>query len=550
MRTVIIVLVVFLCPAYATESGDTAFENQPGIESKAENLTGLLNSMDYISREIVSTQKLLQSPAGKGKEDLLTNKIGDLSRKLISLEKNFDYIASEVNFQGASNNIQGDFNWNEELKTLLGPLIRELQRVTLRPREIERLRSDIELFKEQLETIQNALINLDIIIKSSTHPRLREKLLDSHAMWTNRKNEIKTLKNIAITQLETKIGGEESLTQSVQKVPGIFFKSHGKHMLFAFIVLVFSAFIMFRLHGLIKKISPMHSETRSIYVRVFDLSYLFGSFAFSLIVTLGVFYFFSDWVLLSLAIVFIIGILWASKETLPRAWNQIRLILNLGPVRERELIVYNGLPYRVMNINIYTIIENPLVECGKITLPIADLLDYRSRPVMPDEPWFPSEKNDWVLLNDKVLGRVVSQTPETVKLFLVGGATVSYNTADFLSLSPMNLSSGFRLWVEFPIDFVHKDIITGELLVIIRKDILSGLREAGHGGSVSGVNAYFIKASDFSLDIEIMADFYGDAGGSYFKLERLIQKLCMDSCIKNKWTVPFLKLKVHMADNK
>ncbi len=84
-----------------------------------------------------------------------------------------------------------------------------------------------------------------------------------------------------------------------------------------------------------------------------DLLYRVVSVVAALLTVVLVFYLFEDWVLLSLAIVFLMGLAWAVKNTLPRFMHQSRLILNIGAVREGERLVYQGVPWLVKKINFF-----------------------------------------------------------------------------------------------------------------------------------------------------------------------------------------------------
>jgi len=129
-----------------------------------------------------------------------------------------------------------------------------------------------------------------------------------------------------------------------------------------------------------------------------------------------VLYIAGDWVLLGLATLFLLGLAWASKHTLPQFFEQIRLLLNLGTVRDNERVVYEGLPWRVGRLNFYTRFTNPDLTGGLIRLPLRALSDLHSRPCTTDEAWFPCREGDWVKLDDDRWGKVVMQTPEMVQV--------------------------------------------------------------------------------------------------------------------------------------
>jgi len=251
--------------------------------------------------------------------------------------------------------------------------------------------------------------------------------------------------------------------------------------------------------------------------------------------------------LLSIAAIFRVGIGWASKRPIPLIWVQAKLLLNLGPVREGELVVYNGLPYEVSALNLNTLLINKALDGGSIRIPIKDLVDMRSRPITGNEPWFPCESGDWVKLNDDTYGKVMVQTPESVRLRLPGGAVLTLPTAGFLSLSPVNLSNGFRLSIVFGLDYAYQKEITEHIPRVFEKEITEGLKSRGFEKSMVGVSVRFKTAGSDSLDLEIIADFNAEGGPNYNILKRVISAICVDICNRNQWEIPFSQVCVHMA---
>jgi hypothetical protein len=138
-------------------------------------------------------------------------------------------------------------------------------------------------------------------------------------------------------------------------------------------------------------LSPFHKKGRSFGVRIFDLFYRVFTVLISAFMLLGTLYFLGDWLLLSLAIIFVMGVVWASKQALPRFWNQAALMLNFGAVREGEVVVYKGIPYEVASINMNSKLENKALENGFVRLRINDLMELRSRPVIRKRTLVPKQ---------------------------------------------------------------------------------------------------------------------------------------------------------------
>lgn len=547
---VISLFLVFGPFSSGTASADPVKKNEN--RAKITNLARLVKSMDMISKAVEEKNKRLTSPEGQGSEQTIRQDINELNKKLQTLEKNFNDLASEVNYDAIVNPEKSKgFNWNEELKEILGPLIREVQRATAKPREIEKHRTDIETYDFQLENIERAMGHiLRLMDDSATQSMLREKLTQSYALWESRRNDVETLKSISNLQLDKIKKENETLAQAVQKIPSLFFKSHGRNLLLAMFALAIAVFLFYRFFHFFRNHSPFHKDEKSLYSRAFDLGYVVITGLLSLVLVLGVLYFCSDWVLLSIAILFVIGIAWTSKESLPRVWNQSRLILNLGPVREGELVVYNGIPYKIASINMYTLLYNPAIPSARIRLPITDLETMRSRPVDKNEPWFPSQVGDWVLVEGETerVGKIVAQTPETVLIEFVGGAKLSVSTANYLSSPPMNLSSGFRIRLLFNLDYNLQAQITRDIPPVVKAAVEGELKREDFTDRLRAVRVDFKQAASSSLDIEISADFTGEAANDYIHIKRVIQRACVDVCTEKRWTIPFNQMVVHMVD--
>jgi hypothetical protein len=264
---------------------------------------------------------------------------------------------------------------------------------------------------------------------------------------------------------------------------------------------------------------------------------------------LFVFYSFGDWMLLSLAIILILGLAWTAKEGVPLYWKQVLLMVNLGTVKEGERIVYLGVPWRVVSLNLFTILENPYLTSGTLRIPLKEIMGLNSRPCEKDEPWFPSAVGDWVILSDGTRGEVLSQTAEMVQLGLRGGSKKTYLTQHYLSLSPLNISADFRLKITFGLDYEHQGIITTEIPEKLGATLKQGLEDQGHAENLIQLKVEVETANASSLDLVIIADFSGRTAALYNSLNRVIQKLTIEACSRNGWGIPFPQLTVHRPES-
>ena len=170
----------------------------------------------------------------------------------------------------------------------------------------------------------------------------------------------------------------------------------------------------------------------------------------------------------------------STAATLQVIYEQLTLILNLGAVRENEIIIFDGVPWRVKSLGFIAELVNPALDGGGIELPIRELVGHHSRGRGGKEPLFPTEKGNWVLMGDATHAKVISQTPFFVEVLYLGGSRVSIPTADFLSLHPENLSRNYRVNVPFGIDYQHQSDCTGPIPIAMQQVLEEGLsRELG-----------------------------------------------------------------------
>src|SRR5262249_13160894 len=148
---------------------------------------------------------------------------------------------------------------------------------------------------------------------------------------------------------------------------------------------------------------------------------------------------------------------------------------------------------------------------GSLRLPLHDLFALRSRSFAPDEPWFPTRLGDWVLWEDQTLGKVILQTPEIVRLLLLGGGRRTFPTAGFLAQSPVVLSTGFRLAVQFGLDYQHQAVITSVIPRRLASRLHDDLTREGYEKEIVNIQIEFAAAGASSLDLHVLADFSGAA---------------------------------------
>lgn len=117
--------------------------------------------------------------------------------------------------------------------------------------------------------------------------------------------------------------------------------------------------------------------------------------------------------------------------------------------------------------------------------------------------------------------KVILQTPEVVRLVLLGGSRRTFSTSDFLAQSPTVLSTGFRLAVQFGIDYRHQALSTREIPTRLASRLGEELSRAGYEKDLHGLQVEFEEAGASALTLRVLADFAGAAAPSYEVLHRV-----------------------------
>lgn len=515
-------------------------------------LRGLLRSMGDIQDEQAQVRKDIEGLKSSGADAIEIKSAGEklarLAQDLDALRGKFEELAtgtSEAAFEAGGDQ---EVQLSEELKMLLQPLLTELRKSTERPREIERLRTDVTFFKRRQDLAQESLARLAELLPQIEEELLRSDLERLQAAWHIRQGRVNSELETAQFQLEGALEKQESLSNVIGQFLSEFLANRGKTLGLA----VLGGIVTFVLLALAirtgERLVPDKDDIRRslpfrlVRLVLFLFAGFLGVFAF-----LGILYVRSDWLLLGLSLIFILGFFWAARNALLSFYEQLKTVLNLGPVREGERVIFDGIPWEVKTINFYTDLVNPLLTGGHVRVALSDLTQLHSRPKARQEPLFPCQVGEWVQLSDGTYGEVLSQTPELVRLRTIPGSIVSYQTATFLGLAPDNHSGKFGLRVPVGIDYQHQEISTTDARKKLEVFIKDGLEEYIGAEHINGLWVEFSGAGASSLDYTVGVSLDGAVAGRKPALTRAVQRLFVDACNKYQWVIPFTQVTVHQA---
>ncbi|QJE94504.1 hypothetical protein [Luteolibacter luteus] len=518
------------------------------VTKNLETLESLVPAVQNAEKDLANLRaELTKAPTDEAKKEI-TERVDAQRERLQQLRENFRIVATGVEDKSYLSAAEEEATFDNEFKDLLKPLFNGLREATAKPREMEELRSELRTWIGRQKVAQAALGRIQSALGPVEDAGVKKELETARKLWSSRVDEATSETETLSRQIEEREKNTPSALEAVSGMLSDFWRSRGLNLLMAFGIALGVYFLTRRVYRLVRKVSPIHRKRGGgLMARSADLIVAAASVVLAFFAATLVFYLKGDWLMLAIAIIFIIGLLWASKRALPPYIDQIRVILNLGSVRQGERLIYEGIPWRVDALNMYCDFSNPDLTGGIMRLPVKELLSLHSRPSDSKEPWFPTKENDWVRLDDGCFGKVIQQTPEQVVVLRLGGSLKTYPTSDFVEKCPENLSRGFRVSTSFGIGYGHRDIATSQAPEMLQEAIHKHLVEVLGREQVRSVKVEFKAAAASSLDYIVIADFAGDAAQRYAALERMIQQACIEVCNEQGWDIPFPQMVIHQA---
>lgn len=548
---VLVTAVVFLIglPLHAQEADSNNEQLTEKQESTWRHFENLVDTIDEVERDLAQARKALVQVEVEAEREQAQAEIDLLSQELASLQVAWEMWATggvdlEL-FQSAD--AKQKFDWKDELESVFEPILVELRRLTERPRKIERLRSEQAHFQLRLNTAATALDNIADYRAQAPSSELTDAFALLEKRWRKRHDDLQSRLALINFELDELLSPSvESEQDSIDALKELF-SGRLLNLVLAVLAAVCVYGLVWQGNRLYSRRVMRRNTSPSFFARAIHLVLLMIGTVLAVLAAMVVLYVRGDWILLGLMIIVLVGMALALQRFLPSYLSEAKLLLNIGAVREGERIIYNGLPWKVQALRVYSVLVNPLLTGGRMRVPLSSLTSEVSRPYAQHEPWFPTRENDYVVLADDTFGRVIMQNPEVVQL-RVFGAVTSYSTTGFIDMTPRNLSlDGFSVVLRFGIDYEHQADVTEAIRGTFESYLTTHLNKHRLGNYLEKVTFEFAEAGASSLDFIGVFSFDSAAAESYLKLNRLLQKIAVDACNAHGWGIPFNQMTVHLA---
>lgn len=301
------------------------------------------------------------------------------------------------------------FDWRTELQSVFEPIVVELRRLTERPRKIERLRSEQLFFQQRVAAAVRSLADYK---SKAPSPELQDAFAGLESRWRKRRDELQNRLALVNLELQELLSPDKPAEQRADEALQTLVSGRFLNLLLALSAAASVYGLLWLGNRLYTQYVVRDERRRPFMARVIHLVYIVTAALLALFPAMSVLYVRGDWILLGLLLIMVVATAVTLQRSLPAYLKEAKLLLNLGPVREGERVLYRGLPWKVQSLNMHSVLINPLLRGGRLRLPLSELNNLVSRPQDPEEAWFPTHENDIILLADGTYGRVMQQTPE------------------------------------------------------------------------------------------------------------------------------------------
>jgi len=549
----LIALFVVLISAASVHANETARvtngqNSELNTATAIENLTITQQTIESKRSDIRGLKEQLKKQDDPSEKLEIEEKIERFKNEIANLQLSFKHIAlSGINVTALTEQPDVRINWKDEIEQISRPLLSSLKELTAKPRQLDSLRREIERKENQLKIIDKALDSLHLL-KSQALPAVTAEPIDQLLVdWKQRK--VETARSVEISRYKLTSMKTESVAwyTSAGEATTEFIRGRG---LTLFLAILISVAIWLFSKGLLtlywRWLYRSRTDTGITRAPLVLYSYRLSTAIIIVFAILMVFYLRGDILLITLAVIALAGAALSLRQTLPRYTAELRLLLGVGPVREQERVVIDGVPYNVESLSIYSVLKNPALA-GFVRLPLHDMNDHASRPAS-DELWFPCEPGDFIVLDNGKFARVLHQTIERVEIAVLD-SIVQIPTKDFLTLKIRNLSQeGFGIACTFGIDYQHQAICLDTVPALFKQGIIDRFDQSDMKNDIKEIMVEFSGAGPSSLDYRIYLILDGRAASAFFKTQRLVQQACVQVCNDEGWTIPFTQITVHSAN--
>lgn len=516
-------------------------------EEKIATIEISKTQLNILKKQIKDTEEKLKGKLQETEKTFLSKHLEKLKTRFNNTKVNLISSLTDIKMEEEVSLEPKKRDYIEEAQSLLGPAIDTIQRISARPRKIESIKNEINYHQEKLNIINQSLEYLDLLNTSDDFASLKKDFETSIEESKYQLNEAKNSTLIKIEGLENKLNDlnkdKVSLMQASTGFIKSFLATKGKNILISLSIFIFTIWTLFKFREKVI-FKFLEKKPDQWYVKPVSAFYGFIAIITSLSLSMIALYLLGDWVLVTLTILILSAAIWTSKNYIPKYLTEFKLILNFGTIKEGELVIYAGLPWKVQSIGFVTIFENEYLDSKQIRIQISEITKMHSRKILNNEQWFPTKTFDWVLLSDGTFGQVLNQTLEQVAIQTNKTSIKYIPTLAYLALNPTNLSKSFTLTQDWSFDYKDQKFLLDQIVPELKIFLKNSFAQSEF--KFAEVDAGFSKATANSLDIVAWVDVPGSQADKYYAIKRHLNESLLKFNTNKNLNIPFPQMDVHL----
>lgn len=545
-------------PAPQSEPAPTqeqATQQQEELDSRQQLIRSLLSLSETLeSRKARITELFIELESIEEETDraALEAEVEELANEIIQAGDEIEIVVLGLQSReyleiGQEQSEEDTFDLGKEISRIFQPLVVSLERATEPSRRMEELRQLSNRTKRRQEVAQTTLDSIAQFKQDGTeYPEaLQDRLTNFQNLWTTRHQEAVDLGIALDEQLEAANRAKGNTFVEFAEDFGDFVFNRGTSLLIALGSSIgFLILCQLLRMGLMNYYRTRHTGVLSAPIRIAGMLLSMIGVIGALMIAITIFNIRHDWLMLAMSLLLALAISWSFVRALPTLIEEMRVLLNLGSVREGERTIVNGVPYRIDRLSMYSKLVNPALNGGSLIFPVREMINMHSRPVLDGEAWFPTNIGDWIVRDGKHY-EVMNQTPEHVIIRGPGGSEDFVPVEEFLGTLFESLSNGYCRSHTVGLSYKHlalaKDEIPQTLSEAVHKHVINRIGAE----NVVGVSTRLADLGSSSLDFKVILEIGPGQGNHWKVLETDITLGAVDACLEKGWDIPFPQLVVH-----
>jgi len=129
-------------------------------------LRSLIRALQDLESQLKGLKTELKAAETEDQKIRITAEINKLVESLDAHQKDFERIAIGVDLDQFEEKTEQDFDWQNEVQELLGTVLQELKNMTARPRQLERLRSEVAHYENKVPIVKKAIANTSFVLST------------------------------------------------------------------------------------------------------------------------------------------------------------------------------------------------------------------------------------------------------------------------------------------------------------------------------------------------------------------------------------------------